>query len=56
MGDTVEIGSEEYEVTAAVDPSEFYINRAWEFRSLNRVKIQWCAAPKTDLERQTMQC
>ena len=26
-GDTV-IGSEEYEVTASVDPSEFYINRS----------------------------
>ena len=46
MGDTVEIGSEEYEVTATVDPSEFYINRAWEFASMTSIKIQRCAAPK----------
>ena len=30
LGDTVELGSEQFEVTAVPDPSEFFINLNWE--------------------------
>eukprot|EP00943_MAST-04B_sp_MAST-4B-sp1_P003017 g3017.t1 len=56
MGDTVEIGSEEYEVTASVDPSEFYINRAWEYAPMTGIKIQRCVAPKSTSSATRLPC